>query len=59
MAVAMSKAPAASGKRAQMLIDGSWLDSASGEGNIGRILPAIARSSPAFRAATPRTSTGP
>ena len=26
MAVAMSKAPAASGKRMQMLIDGSWVD---------------------------------
>src|SRR6476620_1780934 len=31
MAVAMSKAPAATGKRMQMLIDGSWVDSASGE----------------------------
>ena len=32
MAVAMSKAPAATaGKRAQMLIDGSWVDSASGK----------------------------
>jgi betaine-aldehyde dehydrogenase len=31
MAVAMSKAPSASGKRTQMLIDGSWADSASGK----------------------------
>ena len=36
MAVAMSKAAAAAaGKRAQMLIDGSWVDAASGEDDIG------------------------
>ncbi|MBO0740892.1 MAG: aldehyde dehydrogenase family protein [Hyphomicrobiaceae bacterium] len=31
MAVAMSKAPTASTKRVQMLIDGDWVDAASGE----------------------------
>jgi len=31
MAVAMSKAPTAPSKRVQMLVDGDWVDAASGE----------------------------
>ena len=59
MAVPMRKTTAATtGKRAQMLIDGSWVDSISGK-EIPVEFPGTAKTLAAFRAAAPKTSTGP